>query len=187
MPIRLRRPGEAELRALLHDCRGHELTYSPVGLTEVAVVPAGYRRDRWERGLGRGDDVFDAAVRALTEWAVHSGAGLTVVADGPPAFGVVVAMSAPLAVVHVDATCRVVSVAREADRFGFAYGTLPVHPVQGEESFHVERDGDGRVTFRVVAVSRPHHALTRLCPPLATRLQRAGTERYLDAMVAAVA
>ena len=37
----------------------------------------------------------------------------------------------------------------EANRFGFAYGTLSVHPEQGEESFVVSRDADGSVQFAV--------------------------------------
>lgn len=106
-----------------------------------------------------------------------------VCADGPPTVGLVVAMSAPLPLGFIDVTCRVVSVVDEPNRFGFGfgYGTLPIHPGQGEESFTVERDDDGEVTFRIVAVSRPRHPLTRLCPPVARRLQRAAIERYLDA------
>lgn len=83
-------------------------------------------------------------------------------------------------------TCRVVSVVDEPNRLGFAYGTLPIHPEQGEESFIVERDDAGEVTFRLVAASRPRHGLARLCPPVARRLQRAATERYLDAMAGSV-
>lgn len=94
-------------------------------------------------------------------------------------------MSAPLPIGFVDLMCRVVSVGDETDRFGFSYGTLRVHAEQGEESFAVERDGDGEVTFRITAVSRARHPLARLCPPVARRLQRATTERYLDAMTAA--
>jgi uncharacterized protein (UPF0548 family) len=130
--------------------------------------------------------VFDAAVRALREWQVHRGAGLVVCADGPPAVDDVVAMSARLPIGFIDVVCRVVTVTDEPDRFGFAYGTLPVHAERGEESFTVVRRPDGDVRFEIVAVSRPRHPLARLCPPVARRLQRAATERYLDAMTEAV-
>lgn len=186
MPIRLTRPTDDELSWLLDAHRDAELTYSPVGLAAAAHAPARYRLDRWERSLGGGGNVFDDAVQALQEWAVHRGAGLIVCADGPPTVGLVVAMGAPLPVGFIDVTCRVVSIIDDPNRFGFAYGTLPVHPEQGEESFVVERDRDGEVRFRIAAVSRPRHPLARLCIPMARRLQRAATERYLDAMTAAV-
>ena len=111
---------------------------------------------------------------------------MVVCADRPPALGDVVAMSAPLPIGFVDVVCRVVTVIDEPDRFGFAYGTLPVHAERGEESFTVVRGRDGGITFEIVAVSRPRHPLARLCPPVARRLQRAATERYLDAMAKAV-
>jgi hypothetical protein len=69
---------------------------------------------------------------------------LSVVADDPLVVGTNVAMSAPLPVGFVDVTCRVVAVIDEANRYGFAYGTLPVHPETGEEAFMIVRD-DKRV------------------------------------------
>jgi uncharacterized protein (UPF0548 family) len=100
---------------------------------------------------------------------------------GPPQAGTDVALDAPLPFGWVTAMCRIVAVVDESDRFGFAYGTLPVHPERGEESFVVRRD-DGRVTFRVVAVSRPAHPLARAVPPVADRLQDVAVRRYLRAM-----
>jgi uncharacterized protein (UPF0548 family) len=184
--MRLRRPTSDELRQLLEDGRRAELTYSPVGLTSLREPPAGFRLDRWDRFLGNGNDVRDDLRRALREWQVHRGAGMVVSTDGPPAIGDVVAMSAPLPIGFVDVVCRVVTVVDDGDRFGFAYGTLPVHPERGEEAFTVIRDPDGGVTFEVVAVSRPRDALARLAPPVARRLQHAATTRYLDAMTDAV-
>lgn len=184
--IRLTRPTNDELRSMVEASRDAATSYSPVGLTAANDAPPGYRLDRWDRALGSGEDVFDGASRALREWAVHRGAGLMVCAAGPPTVGLVVAMSAPLPLGFIDVMCRVVSVVDEPNRFGFAYGTLPIHPEQGEESFIVERDDDGEVAFRIIAVSRPRHALARLCPPVARRLQRAATERYLDAMTESV-
>lgn len=98
-----------------------------------------------------------------------------------------VAMSAPLPVGFIDVVCRVVDVEDEADRFGFSYGTLSVHPEQGEESFTVARSRGGDVVFEIVAVSRPRHPLARFGAPVARRLQVAATKRYLDAMVSEVA
>eukprot|EP00913_Durusdinium_trenchii_P005672 g5290.t1 len=43
--------------------------------------------------------------------------------------------------------CRIVEVVDEADRRGFAYGTLPAHGETGEECFLVERLADGSVAM----------------------------------------
>lgn len=67
----------------------------------------------------------------------------------------------------------------ESTRFGFAYGTLPAHPEQGEEAFHIERDGEGSVRFLVTAFSRPRHPLARLGAPVARQIQLSVTRRYL--------
>ncbi|MEJ7801487.1 MAG: DUF1990 domain-containing protein, partial [Ilumatobacter sp.] len=114
------------------------------------------------------------------------GAGLVVLAARPPLVGDIVAIRAPLPLGWIDAVCRVVRLVDEPDRAGFAYGTLADHPAQGEESFTVERDDDGTVTFEIIAVSRPRHPLARLAPAVARILQRRAVDRYLDAMTIAV-
>jgi uncharacterized protein (UPF0548 family) len=116
---------------------------------------------------------------------VHRGAGLEVLTDGAIARGTNVALNAPLPVGSIDASCRIVAVVEEPDRFGFAYGTLPAHPEQGEESFVVSRT-DASVRFDIVAVSRPIQPLARLLGPAAHLLQAAAVRRYLDAMRRAV-
>ena len=156
-------------------------------MSAAAAAPVGFRLDRWTRSLGRGDQIFDKASGALRQWRIHEGAGLVVLADGPPVVGLVVAMAAPLPVGFIDVVCRVVDVVDRPDRFGFAYGTLSVHPERGEESFCVVRGPGDDITFEIIAVSRPRQLLARACPPLARRLQFAATNRYLDAMQAAVA
>jgi uncharacterized protein (UPF0548 family) len=60
----------------------------------------------------------------------------------------------------------------EADQAGFGYGTLPGHPVRGEEAFGV-RIVDGRVCFSVTAFSRPASWYTRAAGPVLPLMQRA--------------
>ena len=74
----------------------------------------------------------------------------------------------------------------ERERFGFAYGTLPLHPASGEEAFVVERGPDGAVRFRVVAVSRPASPLARVGAPVARLVQRRVTNGYLEGLRRAV-
>lgn len=75
----------------------------------------------------------------------------------------------------------------EPDRYGFAYGTLPLHPEEGEEAFLVERGDAGEVRFRIVAFSRPSHWAARLGGPVSRRVQQRALRAYLDALQRAVA
>lgn len=183
--IRLTRPSVADLRSLSSASETDSLTYGPVGISAISEPPAGYRLDHWSRRLGTGEHTFELAVDALRNWRVHEGAGLIVQPTGSVTVGSVVAMAAPLPLGWVEVVCRVVDVVDEPDRFGFTYGTLSVHPEQGEESFTVLRTDDG-VDFRIIAASRPRQILARAFPPVARRLQVAATNRYLAAMQSAV-
>jgi len=71
----------------------------------------------------------------------------------------------------------VVVVIDEPSRRGFAYGTLPGHPLHGEERFTVELDGAGSVWLRIVSFSRPDGAFS-LAPALVRAGQRAVNARY---------
>jgi uncharacterized protein (UPF0548 family) len=83
--------------------------------------------------------------------------------------------------------CRVVYVVEEADRFGFAYGTLPDHAGSGEERFLVEWDqATGLVWYDVLAFSRPRHVLARLGYPWTRRVQKRFGRDSAAAMVRAV-
>ena len=113
---------------------------------------------------------------------MHRGAGLQIAADGPIRVGTNVAFRAPLPLGFVLGSCRIVDVIDEPNLYGFAYGTLPVHPECGEEAFIITRDEGGAVRFDVVGVSRPAHPLVRLASPLAAGIQDAAVRRYLAAM-----
>ena len=70
----------------------------------------------------------------------------------------------------------------EPSRAGFAYGTLPGHPEQGEEAFVVRLMDDGVVRFDVVAFSRPGSTLTRLAGPIGRVAQSVALRGYLRAL-----
>jgi uncharacterized protein (UPF0548 family) len=177
----LRRPTSEQLAALLDRCATDDLTYAPIGGSLGGAIPAGLRRRRWSAAL-RGADAFELGADAIRSWGIHRGAELDVVADGPVAVGTNVAMSAPLPLGFVEITCRIVAVVDEPNRFGFAYGTLPVHPEAGEESFVIMRDTEGSARFDVQAVSRPVDRMARRFSPISNRLQDAAVRRYLAAM-----
>jgi uncharacterized protein (UPF0548 family) len=178
--VHLRRPSDDDLARLLARCKGDVLTYAPAGCTLDGTAPVSLTRREWSTTFGSGHD-FALAVDALSHWKVQEHAGLVVRSDGPMAVGTNVAMSAGLPIGFIDVTCRVVAVVDEPDRFGFAYGTLSVHPERGEEAFIVSRSAEG-FRFDVTAVSRPASRLVRIASPVAHRLQAAATDRYLGAM-----
>jgi uncharacterized protein (UPF0548 family) len=77
--------------------------------------------------------------------------------------------------------CRVVYVVAKPGRRGFAYGTLPGHPEEGEESFIVSHEPEGCVVLCIAAFSRPGNALSRIGGPLARWVQDRMTDRYVVA------
>jgi uncharacterized protein (UPF0548 family) len=82
---------------------------------------------------------------------------------------------------YAIATARIVHVVEDDAVAGFAYGTLPSHPEEGEEIFLVHRR-DGRVSFEVRAFSRPRDPLARLGSPFARWLQLRTNKAYLEAI-----
>jgi uncharacterized protein (UPF0548 family) len=185
------RPSDAKLSQILGDVSDAPFTYDRVGATmHPGDLPAGYHHVHVGRVVGQGDEAFAAAVGGIRDWQLHRRQGFRVAPDDPPvAVGTVVAVDVPLAGVHVIACCRIAWVADEPQRFGFGYGTLPIHPESGEEAFVVERDTAGtraEVRLSITAFSRPRHPLVRLGGPLARRQQARATQAYLDALTAHV-
>jgi uncharacterized protein (UPF0548 family) len=174
--IRVRRPAEDDLGDELRRCASQPLTYAPIGVSLSDDDIGGLRRHSWHASFD-GVDAFDVGKDAIRAWEIHRGAGLVVAADGPIAEGTNVVMSAPMPIGFVDVACRIVVVIDEPDRFGFAYGTLPMHPERGEESFVLTRTG-----FEVRAASAHVNFATRMIPALGDRLQDAAVKRYLEAM-----
>jgi uncharacterized protein (UPF0548 family) len=177
----LRQPSPSTLARVAATQAGSELTYAEHGATEGSM-PAGYHRGRWEADLGTFDEgAFDRLSAALWNWDVQRGAGLSIYPAEPVRSGLTFAFWFRLGGVYVTAAARVVYLTNEPDLRGFAYGTLPQHPEQGEEAFHVVRDGS-RMLFRITAFSRPRHPLARAGAPLTRLVQLRMNQAYLRAM-----
>lgn len=149
-------------------------TYEDVGATREGRCPAGFHPVRVRTRVGAGADVFRAAARAVLSWEMHRAVGVSVDAAAEaarPGVDVTVGLG------WIEAPCRVVWTVEEEDRAGFAYGTLPGHPECGEESFVVERTGDGTVWLTVTAFSRPAKRWVRAGGPMVRALQRAYARR----------
>jgi uncharacterized protein (UPF0548 family) len=141
--------------------------------------------------LGDGDATFARARDAIQRWAMFDPSWITVVpAAAPIRVDTTVALVVRYLGVWSLNACRIVYVVDERDtveRFGFAYGTVPAHGVQGEERFLVEwNHTDDAVTYDLRAVSRPGSLLARLGGPLVRRLQRQFARDSRRAMLWAV-
>jgi uncharacterized protein (UPF0548 family) len=178
--LQLRRPSAADLAALARSVSSEALTYGEVGATARDEWPAGYRHDRETIVVGEAA-AFETAVAQLRAWQPHLGSGVQLAATDGVETGTTVALAAPVLGMWVLATCRIVYVQDEPDCFAWAYGTLPLHPEEGEERFEVRRE-DGTTTFSIAAFSRPRHWLARSAAPVARRLQAKATAAYLAAM-----
>jgi uncharacterized protein (UPF0548 family) len=155
-------------------------TYADIGATAEGT-PAGYRHLTRTRSLP-GRDLGEAAEQLMT-WQAHERAGLRVAASSLRAGkGVVLMMRLGIGAIALRIPCRVVYVVEEPHRVGFAYGTLPGHPEEGEELFLLERDRERRVTFTVSAFSKPATRLSRAGGPFSHWMQAKMTDRYLTAL-----
>ena len=172
--MRLARGGN--LDELLSRYSAAPYSYAEVGATG-GDLPPGYRHIRRVTRLGTGRGDFEEACALLFGWEMHRRAGLTVAASGAATPGRTVVLGVGLGLVLV-VPCRVVYVVHEPRRNGFAYGTLPDHPEQGEESFVVVRDDHDVVSLHITAFSRPGSALTRVAGPLNRAVQSLVTRRY---------
>ena len=175
--ITLGAPGPGRLDEALTDASRCAVTYDHVGSTLDRAVACHTRTVE----LGR--DNFDAAVDGLKAWACHRGIGATVHPEGAPtAVGTEVLVVLRVGPIRLLVPNRIVAVVNEPDRFGFAYGTLPGHPEQGEEAFLVERHADGRTTATIRVSAKGDWLIARLASPLVRCLQRVALNRYLAAL-----
>lgn len=163
----------------LADLASLPLTYPEVGAT-AGTLPAGYTQVRMSRRIGSGRERFGEAAETVMRYGMLRGAGLRISATtevaqvGSDVLGRLGPFLAP---------CRVVYVVNEANRRGFAYGSLPGHAVAGEEMFGVHYDAaDDSVYSEVVAFSRPATWWSGLGAPILRVAQQIVTRRYLNAV-----
>jgi uncharacterized protein (UPF0548 family) len=186
----IRKPEDARIRDHLAAQAVLPFLYRAVGATR-ATPPAGYVVDHGRVVLGRGAEAFQRARAAVRRWDMFRLGWVELFPSAPPlrvgeTVGVLVRR---LGLWSLNA-CRIVYVVDEAgpvERFGFAYGTLPGHAVEGEERFTVEwHRADDSVWYDLLAFSRLRHPLAWVGFPLARRIQRRFAGDSQRAMVEAV-
>jgi uncharacterized protein (UPF0548 family) len=150
-----------------------DFTYADVGATAADRHPEGFSRLWVRTRIGEGESEFRVAARAVTEWRLHRAMGVRITTEpGRAVEGARVLVGIGIGPLRLNAPCAVVWTADERRRAGWGYGTLSGHPVSGEESFVVSRDGSGSVWLTVSAFSRPSAWWTRAAGPLVPWAQR---------------
>lgn len=173
-------------RATVDRSRRAEVTYDHVGSTlDPDDDPTGTRYER-QINLADGEAAFTAARTALRSWSPQRSLGVLARPVGvAPDLGETVVLGLGVGWLRLAVPNRIVAVVDEADRYAYAYGTLPGHPEQGEELFHLKMESDGSVTFTIRVDARPAAGLRRL--DFAIRpLQRLALRRYLSTIARCV-
>lgn len=144
--------------------------------------------------IGQGETDFRAAAYRLMSWRAHHSAGVGVTIEhvtAPASTSAVDSLDAAeatdqeIATVHFGPTsspCLVLHRSITSTDAVMIYGTLPGHVESGEEAFAVHIDPQGLVTARCVAFSRHAWWAARLGSPVARRVQKMITRKYVRGM-----
>ncbi|WP_105033287.1 DUF1990 family protein [Cryobacterium aureum] len=141
-----------------------------------------FRRSDVSAIVGRGDAVWERSSRDVLRWRVKTASGFAVESPGAVSRGDRVIVTASLFNLTVVEPVEVVAVVDEPERVGFAYRTLPGHPVSGEEAFIVHRHGDEvHITVRSLTRAAPQQPWRALYPLLRIA-QLVARRRYLRSL-----
>jgi uncharacterized protein (UPF0548 family) len=152
------RPSGRQIDDFLAAVNRSELSYEPVGLSSL-LSATGFNVDAQRVPVGRGRAAFEVAVTALMSWRMFPDWTEVHPKNALAQEGLTVGVLARHLGFWSLNACRVVQCVEEADRRGFAYGTLQDHAERGEERFVVELDAHTEVVwYELRAVSRPRAA-----------------------------
>lgn len=186
--IRLGRSSTEELDRRLAVAGQHEVTYDHIGSTLRPDGVPGRRRRSVRRTLEAVEpQAFDLAVEGLRTWVPQRHLGARIhPSDASATVDETLLVVLAAGPIEVAAPNRIVWVVDEADRYGYAYGTLPGHPAAGEECFLVERiDGD-RLLLTVTVDAAPATLATRVLAPFVVQVQHLAVRRYLGGLASHV-
>ncbi|MDN4645604.1 DUF1990 family protein [Arthrobacter sp. PsM3] len=162
-----------------------ELNYNGIGSTEHGPPPGGADCQVTHAHVGEGVAAYRRVAQGMLAWQLQRRAGLTVRAESEVVVpGARVVSGFGVGPFRVHAPCEVVWVRRPVpggapQSAGFGYGTLPGHPVRGEEAFEVFIDAGGRVTIRITAFGVPSNWFYAAGGVLTRRARRHITSRYI--------
>ena len=181
---------DSKVRDFLSSQSRSTFSYPEVGATAGGPPPR-YDVDRTRVRLGEGAATWGLAVEAVRMWQMFNIPWLRLCwANSPIRPGTDVAVMVHYLCLWSLNACRIMYVVEDESpaqmRYGFAYGTLREHAVQGEERFTVEWNrADDAVWYEILAFSRPSR-LAKFGYPLSRLLQRRFALGSKTAMLSAV-
>ncbi|MDR6988277.1 uncharacterized protein (UPF0548 family) [Paenarthrobacter nitroguajacolicus] len=147
------------------------------------LADGGFRRSEVSAAVGVGDAVWERATDQVLRWGVKTASGFSVDSLDRVSVGDRVLVTAHFPGIRVLEPVEVVAVVQEPERVGFAYRTLPGHPVSGEEAFIVHREGN-HVSLTIRSLTGPAQQQPwRALYPVLLVLQRLVRRRYLRALL----
>jgi uncharacterized protein (UPF0548 family) len=187
----LAKPSDEQIRNIIAAQRSAPFSYPFAGVSRDNTPPAGYKRDHNRVRLGAGEATFSRAVAAVRRWEMFNFPWMQLCwPDTPIEIGATVVALATLPMLWTLNACRVVYTVdedRPLRRYGFAYGTLPLHEERGEERFLIEWNrADDSVYYDILAFSQPKSLMAQVGYPIARLYQKRFAHDSKRAMVAAV-
>ncbi|MET1063548.1 MAG: DUF1990 domain-containing protein [Arthrobacter sp.] len=162
-----------------------ELNYKGVGSTEHGPPPADAECLVTQAYVGQGMATYRRVVQGMLTWQLQKRAGLRVRAETDGVVpGARVVSGFGVGPFRIAAPCEVVWVRRPVpgdgpQSAGFGYGTLPGHPVRGEEAFEISIDATGLVLIQISAFGVPSNWFYAAGGALTKRARAHITSRYI--------
>lgn len=171
-------PSKAAIQRNLEIARDLPLSYGIELNTQCGPqnlsVPEGFVCDNTRSEIGNGIEAFHAARAAFLKWRQFD-LGWVRVANPAASIepGQIVAVEAQALGLWSVNFSRIIYRIDEPTRFGFGYGTTPMHVERGEERFLLEFFPQSEaVYYDLLAVSKPANLLARLGYPYTRSRQR---------------
>ena len=135
-----------------------ETTLTEPANSSWSQSPEGYACWGKSRYIGQGAEHWQWACAQLLNWGVKTRSGFRVTPAVPVVPGQEPTISVHVLGLTVLEPVRVVAVVNTEYRVGFAYRTLPGHPVCGEEAFILERRGEN-IFLTIRSLTKPSSAM----------------------------
>lgn len=175
-------PTDPELAQFLDSRQAQPFSYREVAATR-GNPPRGFDNDHSSVYLGKGDDIWLNAKNALTRWKQFPEPWTLIFQQTTQIEkDTIVAVLFRLFGLWWINSAKIIYTIDEANKFGYAYGTLPGHLEKGEECFWIEKDETGAVYYHIKAFSRPAYWFIWLAYPLARHFQKRFVRQSLSIM-----
>jgi uncharacterized protein (UPF0548 family) len=167
-----------------------EVQYQGIEMTRLGqnYSNSRYRKHYVQTTLGTGDALYSLAVDQIKSWHHFNMDWIELYPPRPAiAPNTTLVVGANHFILWSMNACRIIYTidewTEEKRRFGYAYGTLPSHVEEGEESFILEWDIlSDSVTYQILAYSRPNHRLVSMLWPIAILIQDHFRKQSLSVM-----